>query len=206
MYVPRHFEQKEVAAQVEFMRRYAFATIVSQVDGRPFATHLPFIVEWEENGPVTLLAHFAKANPQTASLEGQTVLVIFNEPHAYISPSLYDKEQSVPTWNYVAVHAYGRATMITEENAARELLEKQIQAFEKEYFAQWANLSEAFKSAMIKGITAFRLDVTELQGKEKLSQNKTVQERERIGAQLLESADAMARKTGALMWESLQKP
>ena len=206
MYVPRHFEQKEAAAQVEFMRRYSFATIVSEVEGRPFASHLPFVIEWEENGPVTLLAHFAKANPQAASLEDQTVLVIFNEPHAYISPSLYDKEQSVPTWNYVAVHAYGQATLITEETAALELLEKQIQAFEKEYFAQWANLSKAFKSAMIKGITAFKIDVTELQGKEKLSQNKTVQERERIGAHLLESADAMARETGALMWESLQKP
>lgn len=205
MYVPRHFEQKDAAALVAFMRQYAFATLVSEVDGRPFATHLPFVVE-EENGMITLLAHFAKANPQGQSLESQTPLVIFTEPHAYVSPSLYDKEQSVPTWNYVAVHAYGRVTMLTEENAARELLEKQIQAFEKEYFTQWVHLSEAFKSAMIKGISAFRIDVTELQGKEKLSQNKTVQERERIGAHLLESADAMARETGALMWKSLQKP
>lgn len=186
---------------MEFMRRYSFATIVSQVDGRPFASHLPFVVEWEENGPVTLLAHFAKANPQAQSLKDHPVLVIFNEPHAYISPSLYEKEQSVPTWNYVAVHAYGQATLITEENAARELLEKQIQAFEKEYFTQWANLSEAFKSAMIKGISAFKIDVTELQGKEKLSQNKTAQERERIGAHLLESPDEAARRIGELMWK-----
>ena len=185
------------------MRQYAFATIVSEVDGKPCASHLPFVVEWKEDGTIQLLAHFAKANPQWQTLEGQTALVIFNEPHAYISPSLYDKELSVPTWNYIAVHAYGHATLITEEAAVRELLEKQIQSFEKEYFTQWMNLPEPFKAAMQKGITAFRIDVTELQGKEKLSQNKSAQERERIGKHLIENTDSTARETGLQMLNKL---
>jgi transcriptional regulator len=206
MYVPRHFEQKDTAALVAFMRQYSFATIVAQGENRPVASHLPFVVEWEENGPVTLLAHFAKANPQAQALEGQTALVIFNEPHAYVSPSLYDKEQSVPTWNYVAVHAYGQVSLVLEEAAARELLEKQIQAFETAYLEQWTNLPENYKSAMLKGIAAFRIDVTELLGKEKLSQNKTAQERARIAAHLTESPDGAARQIGERMQESLQKP
>jgi len=115
MYLPHHFTQTDTATLVAFMRQYAFATIVSEVDGKPCASHLPFVVEWKEDGTIQLLAHFAKANPQWQTLEGQTALVIFNEPHAYISPSLYDKELSVPTWNYIAVHAYGHDTLITEE-------------------------------------------------------------------------------------------
>ncbi len=203
MYLPHHFTQTDTATLVAFMRQYAFATIVSEVDGKPCASHLPFVVEWKEDGTIQLLAHFAKANPQWQTLEGQTALVIFNEPHAYISPSLYDKELSVPTWNYIAVHAYGHASLITEEAAVRELLEKQIQSFEKEYFTQWMNLPEPFKAAMQKGITAFRIDVTELQGKEKLSQNKSAQERERIGKHLIENTDSTARETGLQMLNKL---
>ncbi|MCA0237224.1 MAG: FMN-binding negative transcriptional regulator [Bacteroidetes bacterium] len=203
MYLPHHFTQTDTATLVAFMRQYAFATIVSEVDGKPCASHLPFVVEWKEDGTIQLLAHFAKANPQWQTLEGQTALVIFNEPHAYISPSLYDKELSVPTWNYIAVHAYGHATLITEEAAVRELLEKQIQSFEKEYFTQWMNLPEPFKAAMQKGLTAFRIDVTELQGKEKLSQNKSAQERERIGKHLIENTDSTARETGLQMLNKL---
>ncbi|MBL7783819.1 MAG: FMN-binding negative transcriptional regulator [Saprospiraceae bacterium] len=203
MYVPHHFTQTDTATLVSFMRNYAFATLVSDMDGKPCASHLPFVVEWMEDGTIQLLAHFAKANPQWQTLEGQTALVIFNEPHAYISPTLYDKELSVPTWNYIAVHAYGHIRLLTEEQAVRDLLEKQIQTFEKEYFTQWSNLPETYKSAMQKGIVAFRMDVTELIGKEKLSQNKTVQERERIGKHLLENMDSTARETGAQMLKTL---
>ncbi|HRI58716.1 MAG TPA: FMN-binding negative transcriptional regulator, partial [Saprospiraceae bacterium] len=117
MYTPSHFSFSEQGDIVDFMRRFNFATIMSQVEGLPFATHLPFVVEESSEGNLRLLAHFAKANPQWKSLEEQTALVIFSEPHAYISPSLYEKEQNVPTWNYVAVHAYGQATLITDEQA-----------------------------------------------------------------------------------------
>lgn len=206
MYTPAHFAQTDTATLVDFMRRYSFATIVSQVEGRPFATHIPFVMEWGAGSPVTLLGHFAKANPQGQSLVEQTALVIFNEPHAYVSPSLYEKELNVPTWNYVAVHAYGRPALITDEAAVLELLEKQIQTFEKEYLLQWSNLPETYKSAMVKGITAFRIEVTQLEGKEKLSQNKKGTEREKIAAHLSGSPDTTAREIGERMWESWQKP
>ena len=199
MYTPTHFAQTDTATLVAFMRRFSFATIVSQVAERPFATHLPFVVEHSEDGQVTLLAHFAKANPQWQNLEVQTALVIFSEPHAYISPSLYEKELNVPTWNYVAVHAYGQATLITDEAQTFELLEKQMQTFEKEYLIQWSGLPQEYKNAMVKGIVAFRLNVSQLEGKEKLSQNKKAGERERIIAHLAESPDGAARQMAELM-------
>ena len=199
MYTPTHFAQTDTATLVAFMRRFSFATIVSQVAERPFATHLPFVVEHSEDGQVTLLAHFAKANPQWQNLEVQTALVIFSEPHAYISPSLYEKELNVPTWNYVAVHAYGQATLITDEAQTFELLEKQMQTFEKEYLIQWSGLPQEYKNAMVKGIVAFQLNVSQLEGKEKLSQNKKAGERERIIAHLAESPDGAARQMAELM-------
>lgn len=186
------------------MRRFNFAAIVSQVDGLPFATHLPFVVE-EEAAQIRLLAHFAKANPQWKNLEAQTALVIFSEPHAYISPSLYEKEQNVPTWNYVAVHAYGTPRLILEEKSVFDLLEKQMQAFEGEYLEQWTRLSPDYKNAMVKGIVAFEIRVEKLEAKWKLSQNKKPQEQVNIMSHLLEREDSTAREIGEMMKDYYQK-
>lgn len=199
MYTPLHFRFSERSDIVAFMHRFNFAIIVSQVEGLPFATHLPFVVEESGTGQLRLLAHFAKANPQWKNLEEQTALVIFSEPHAYISPSLYEKEQNVPTWNYVAVHAYGKANLITESEPAFKLLEKQMQTFEGEYLAQWERLSQDYKNAMVKGIAAFEMSVEKLEAKSKLSQNKTAQERENIIMHLAQSGDTTAREIGEMM-------
>lgn len=204
MYIPSHFSFSEQGSVAAFMRRFNFAAIVSQVDGLPFATHLPFVVE-EEAAQIRLLAHFAKANPQWKNLEEQTALVIFSEPHAYISPSLYEKEQNVPTWNYVAVHAYGTPRLILEEKSVFDLLEKQMQAFEGEYLAQWTRLSPDYKNAMVKGIVAFEIRVEKLEAKWKLSQNKKPQEQVNIMSHLLEREDSTAREIGEMMKDYYQK-
>lgn len=199
MYIPSHFSLTERAGILAFMQRFNFAAIVSQVDGLPFATHLPFVVEETTDGDIWLLAHFAKANPQWKNLETQTALVIFNEPHAYISPSLYEKEQNVPTWNYMAVHVYGTAELITDEKAAFDLLEKQMQTFEAEYLAQWARLSADYKNALVKGIAAFRMKVDKVEAKHKLSQNKTARDRENVMAHLEHATEGAAKSIGEYM-------
>jgi len=181
------------------MQRYNFAAIVTQVEGQPFASHLPFVVEQDREGKVRLLAHFAKNNPQWQALETQQALVIFAEPHAYVSPGLYEKALNVPTWNYVAVHAYGQARLIQESSAVFELLEKQMHAFEEDYFAQWLKLPQDYKNAMAKGIVAFEIPVEKLEAKRKLSQNKTAGEQENIMQHLLKSEDEAARTIGAMM-------
>ena len=171
------------------MQKYSFGTIVSSQSGRPEATHLPFLVQRTETG-IVISSHFGKANPQTKSINNKEVLIIFSEPHAYISPRHYENEQSVPTWNYISVHAYGDCKLIEEETSKFELLERTILNFEKAYQEQWDGLSPDFKERMVKGIVAFEVKVTELQAKNKLSQNKTLAERQSIITELSASSNS----------------
>ncbi len=201
MYIP-HFnlitDKKEA---ISFMQRYSFATIVTSVNGLPEATHLPFLVK-EENDKLFLLSHFAKANPQSAQIIDNTSLVIFTEPHAYISPKHYEKEENVPTWNYIAIHAYGKAVIIEEEDKKAELLKHTIESYDTGYLQQWEKLSDHYKSKMMKGIVAFEIEVTDLQAKKKLSQNKSEIERENIINSLSKSTDSNEREIAAYMNKS----
>ena len=176
MYIPNHFNQPDRAAALDFMRKYSFATLVTAApDAAPTATHLPFTIEQREEA-IWLIAHMARQNPQWRQFSENEVLVIFQEPHAYISPQWYDKEQNVPTWNYVAVHAYGKPRLIEDESAVFNVLEKLILNSEAGYLEQWNRLPEGYKSGMVKGLVAFELEVTRLEAKEKLSQNRTPKE------------------------------
>lgn len=179
MYIPKHYVTKDKTEIVSFMKQYSFATIVTVKDNFQTATHLPFIVT-ENDDKIILTSHFAKANKQWKEITDNQVLIIFSEPHAYISPKHYDKELNVPTWNYISVHAYGQGRIITENEKAFEVLEKMIGNYEKEYKKQWDNLPADYKNKMINGIVAFEVVVTDLQAKKKLSQNKTEAERLRI--------------------------
>jgi transcriptional regulator len=179
MYIPSLNKFDDQQEAVSFMQRYSFATIVTVKDGVPTATHLPFIVTYTD-GSITLKSHFAKANPQASDIINNRALVIFTEPHAYISPKHYEKVESVPTWNYLAVHAYGNCTVIDGEANKVVLLKQTIESFEAEYLKQWDSLPDAFKQTMMKGIVAFEIVVDDLQAKKKLSQNRTAAERANI--------------------------
>ena len=183
---------------IAFMRRYSFATIVTMVNDKPFATHLPFLVK-EENEKLFLHSHFAKANPQTKEIFDKQSLVIFTEPHAYISPSNYETEKVVPTWNYIAVHAYGIASPLESMEQKAELLKHTINTYEASYFQQWESLPVDYKSRMMNGITAFEIEVTDLQAKKKLSQNRTDKEIENVIHSLEKSDDANAREIAEYM-------
>ena len=188
MYTPKHFQLTDHQEAINFMQKYSFAKIVTNIDGVPEATHLPFIVE-QRDDKLVLVSHFAKANPQSVAVFNETSLVIFTEPHAYISPSNYEKETNVPTWNYLAVHAYGKATLIDDKAEVAKLLEKMIGFYEADYLRQWALLPDDYKFKMMNGITAFEIVVDDLQGKKKLSQNRSEVERENIIKSLTGSAD-----------------
>lgn len=187
MYIPKHFEQKDRGRLLDFMREFNFALLVSVKDGKPLATHLPFVIETRGEA-IVLLAHLSRANEQWKDF-GDTVLVVFSQPHAYISPSLYEKHDNVPTWNYIAVHAYGKLRLVESPQEQFALLEKQMQAFDPAYLDQWQTVSADYKENLRKGIVAFEIDVTELQGKEKLSQNKSPKDREQVRQHLAESDD-----------------
>ncbi|RTQ49592.1 FMN-binding negative transcriptional regulator [Hymenobacter gummosus] len=194
MYIPAAFQFTDSAEVVAFMQRYSFATLVSHgPDGLPLASHLPFSVAADEAG-LRLTSHLARANPQWQSWAGQQVLVIFTEPHAYVSPTLYEKRESVPTWDYIAVHAYGRVRLLEGEAETARALEQLVATYEPAYQQQWEGLSEQYKTGMMRGLVAFEVAVTRLQGQQKLSQNKSAAERAAIAAHLAGSPDAAARE------------
>ena len=189
MYIPKHFLNTNDDQAISFMQKYSFGTIVTSDNGRPVASHLPFLVQKNENG-ILISSHFAKANPQAESINGQEVLIVFSEPHAYISPRHYEKEQSVPTWNYISVHAYGKCRLVEEETSKFDLLERTILNYEEAYQEQWNKLPSDFKEKMLKGIVAFEIKVTELQAKNKLSQNRSFSEQQSIISELSGSSDS----------------
>jgi transcriptional regulator len=194
MYVPANFQLTDHAEAVAFMQRYSFAALVSVDQGLPVASHLPFSVTHDGAGQLRLTAHLARANPQWQSWAGQEVLVIFTGPHAYISPTLYEKRESVPTWDYLAVHAYGRVRLLTGEAETAQALQQLIATYEPAYQAQWDSLPEKYKAGMLRGIVAFEVEVTRLQGQQKLSQNKSAAEQTAIAAHLASSPDPAARE------------
>ena len=178
MYIPKFFLEDDEEKILAFMREYNFAALVTAENDFPAATHLPFIIE-KRAEKIILSAHMAKANAHWKQL-GRQILVIFQEPHAYISPLLYGETPNVPTWNYVAVHAYGHAKIFDEtENLA--LLEKQIAVFDEKYFqTDWQEISVDYKKNLAKGVVAFEIEVADLQAKKKLNQNKTGQTAENV--------------------------
>lgn len=204
MYIPKLNLMTDIAEIAEFMQRFSFATIITAEDNYPVATHLPFVVTFK-NDTITLTSHFARANEQWKAIQDNQALVIFSEPHAYISPKHYEKELNVPTWNYIAVHAYGQATLVTEQNKVLSILENTIDYYEQSYRQQWSNLPEDYKVRMMKGIVAFEIVVTDIQAKKKLSQNKTVDEQTKIIQALSASRDSNERLTGEYMKMNLEK-
>jgi transcriptional regulator len=192
---------------VAFMRAHPFATLVSVVNGAPFATHLPLQIE--VNGEQIIVSgHVAKTNPQWQGFDNAESLAIFGGPHAYISPSLYEKVESVPTWNYIAIHAYGTPTTITYASApdkVRGMLEAMMQSYEPSYLAQWETLTEKFRTGMMQGIVAFEMIVTRLEGKYKLSQNRSLVDQSTVAEHLQEATDPAATAIGVAMQSRMRE-
>ena len=201
MYVPKINRQEDRGALLAYMRAYSFATLATSGPGGLTATHLPFVIE-EQEGRITLLAHMARANPQWRDFaEDSDALVIFMQPHAYVSPRLYDSRQNVPTWNYVAVHAYGRPVLIEERAQKIELQKKLIRQYDPGYLEQMAELPESYLDAKLVAIASFSLEATRIDARYKLSQDKNPAERERIARELEAGGDSVAAETARLMRE-----
>lgn len=206
MYIPSFNQVTDPAILHDLMQRFSFATLVTQHDGRPFATHLPFLVDpaWGEQG--RLLAHLAKANPQwTDFAPGVEALVIFQGPHAYISPSWYETQPSVPTWNYAVVHAYGTPRVIEDEEQIEEVLRRLVATHEDGFEEPWTveQVPADYLQKMKRGIVTFEMPILRLEGKLKLSQNRSVADRTRVVETLGQHAEDGAQGVQALMQTSL---
>jgi transcriptional regulator len=188
MYIPKFNQIADRATLLETMRAYPFAILF----GAETATHLPLLVKDEgEHG--LLEGHFAKANPHWQALAGRETLIVFPGPHTYISPSLYVEELSVPTWNYIAIHAYGTLDLIEDDAGKQRLVEELITVNEPAYLDRWRAFEPGYQRSMLKGIMGFRIAITRIEGKFKISQNRPEQDRVNVrNAQVAGSDDERA--------------
>lgn len=181
MYTPKFNQQTDRAILLEAMQRYSFAILFGGGDGAATATHLPLIVK--DHGEHGLIeGHFARANKHWQALAGHETLVVFPGPHSYVSPANYVEELSVPTWNYIAVHAYGTLTLIEDDAGKEALVEGLIAIHEPRYAEQWRGMPAGYKRTMLAGIMGFRIPIERIEGKFKLSQNRKDQERLNVRA------------------------
>lgn len=184
MYVPKHFEANDTAWQAWHMAENAFATLVSNDDrGLPFANHLPMTFHPEQGERGALRGHMARANPQWRHFEsGREILCVFAGPHAYVSPSWYANHPAVPTWNYSAVHVYGRP-VILDEDRTRSLVLALAALFDSGDPRTMA-LSRKQETGMIAAIVGFDVEITRIEGKAKLSQNRKREDQDGVIAAL----------------------
>jgi len=175
VYIPTQFAEIRVSELHACIRANPFAPLVIAGPAGIEATHLPFILDTECGEFGTLRAHLAKANPQAEALAaGSEALVVFSGPHAYISPRWYRPGNAVPTWNYLAVHAYGIPRVVSEAAEVRELLRAQVATFEAGAPEPWTmeNAPAAYADGLLSGIVAFEIPIARLEGKAKMSQNR----------------------------------
>src|SRR5215213_6013677 len=201
MYLPKSFQTEDLAELQAFMRAYNFASLVTQHESAPFASHLPFMLDAERGPYGTLLAHMARANPQWRDFAtGGEVLVMFQGPHAYISPSWYETHPSVPTWNYAVVHAYGAARVVEDHATLRPMLERLVDTHEAAFAQPWRmDLPHDYLDKMMRAIVGFEIEITRLEGKLKLSQNRSEHDQRRVMAMLRDSDDPLSVGVATLM-------
>jgi transcriptional regulator len=208
MYVPKHFDAPDQEWCHALIERERFALLASTAgDGAPFATHLPLLLDGHRGPRGTLVGHLARANPHARLLaEGAPTLAVFQGPHAYVSPGWYRVHPSVPTWNYVAVHAYGRPVVVEEPARVKALLDRLVKTYEDGRAEPWRfdALPTDYVDGMIRGIVAFELPIDRLEGKAKLSQNRGAEDRAGAIQGLEATADPLAAATAALMRQAME--
>lgn len=173
MYSPPYFKNDNIQEVRDFMDKNSFGILVSQASGKLWGTHIPLELDKNEYGKDVLVGHISRGNPQWENfIDNTQILAIFSGSHSYISSSWYDHE-NVPTWNYIAVHVYGRIKIIERErllNALKKLVDKYESNSVNPVSVN--NMSEKFLNKEIKGIVGFEIEIEEIQSAYKLSQNR----------------------------------
>ncbi|WP_227936007.1 FMN-binding negative transcriptional regulator [Alkalihalobacillus deserti] len=203
MYIPKHFQLNDEEMIYDFIERYSFATLFSQHNGEPYASHLPLTLNKDESA---LYGHFARPNEQWKDIESQQVLVVFQGPHCYISPSWYETTMAVPTWNYLSIHLYGKMEILEDQKVIFDSLNDMVNKYESPNSSY--NLKEfdsTFIEGMNKGIVAFKIKITKIEAKAKLSQNHTVERQQLVIKQLENSSEQNNLQIASLMKNNLKE-
>jgi transcriptional regulator len=197
MYIPEAFAETRRDRLTALIEQFSFGTLVSNHNGRPYANHLPFMVDAEAG---LLLAHMARANPQWRSLaDGQQALVIFQGPHAYVSPA-WHRSSGVPTWNYAVVHVYGMAKLIEEPDQLAALVQRLTAVHEAgQAEPRLVDFSEDRMKLLLSKIVGIEISIAEIQGKFKLSQNRPVEDCAEVIRQLRAGGSCCGASLAELM-------
>jgi len=205
MYIPKHFQVEDKQRLVDFMKQNSFGILFSQTEAGPYATHLPFFFNEHEGESGVLTGHMAKANPHWQG-NNEEVLVVLQGPHAYISPTWYEEPNTVPTWNYAAVHVYGELCLVDEPQGLLEILTQMSDFYESGQPNPWqVSADNTYIQNMLNAIVGFKIKITRIEGKWKLSQNHPAGRQERVISQLKTSTDAKAHAIAKLMEQNLSK-
>jgi len=202
MYIPKGFEVEDLPTLHDFMAQHSFATLFGMLEGSPFATHLPLLVDPGRGRHGTILGHIARANPHWRIFDGKSpALAIFAGPHAYVSPSWYRSPNVVPTWLYTTVHAHGTPKLIEDAETVRALLERMVRFYEDGFPRPWRLDSQgaSYLEGMQRAIVAFEMPIERIEGKFKLNQTKNEADRRGTIEGLEATDDPMAREVARLM-------
>ncbi len=192
MYIPKVFEIENKAELFAFIEQWSFGSLITTQKGELFVNQVPFVLDSSQN---KLYGHLAVKNPQLALLEkADDLAVIFNGVNAYISPSWYISQEMVPTWNFESVQVSGRARILDKDElftVLTKLTEKHESLFNKPWTMN--ELSESRLNSLMKMITGFEIDISHIQGKSKLSQNRSIEDREAVVSGLRLQKDTMSQ-------------
>jgi len=205
MYVPPAFKDDDVVSIRATIRSARLANLVTATAEGPIATPLPLFLDETEGTHGVLYGHLAKANPQWRLTPNGEALAIFMGPEAYVTPSWYATKQEtgkvVPTWNYIAVHAYGPVEFFQEPDRLLDVVTRLTNKHETSRARPWA-VSDApadFIAAQLRGIVGLRIPVTRFEGKRKMSQNRPEADRLGVATGLGASEKPQDREVAALI-------
>lgn len=206
MYIPPSFNVTDLDRLHDFIEQNSFGILITHENRASFASHLPFLLDRQTAPHGTLIGHIARANPQWKQGNRAEVLVVFSGPHAYISPTWYEADLVVPTWNYIAVHAYGRLTWIEEPAALRTIVESSVTTYERSQPQPWKlTAPDDFVDKLLLQIVGFHIEITRLEGKWKLNQNHPLERREKVLRVLRERSDENSQGIAAAMESTIQE-
>lgn len=201
MYIPAPFQLSEADAS-NVIKEYGFATLFSTAGGMPYATHLPLMMSKDNH---YLYGHFALPNPQWKEIEGQSVLAVFQGPHCYISPKWYETNQDVPTWNYVAVHVYGEAQLLDNEETVHSMSDLVLKYESPDSSYKLEDIDAKLLAGLNKGVKGFRIKISKIEGKAKLSQNQSAARQELVVQQLKQIPHTNEQLISGLMEENIKR-
>ncbi|MBU2864962.1 FMN-binding negative transcriptional regulator [Reinekea forsetii] len=185
MYTPNRLKINELSDKHDFIEEFGFGLIVS---GSLTGTHLPFVLHRNEGDQGVLYAHCAKANPHWKELDNAEVLIVFTGPHSYISPSWYAKAPGVPTWNYAAVHAYGVVALLNRDDTL-SAVEEVVHKYEPALLENRNIVTNEYRDKLLAAIVGFKIELTSIEGKIKLGQQRSKEDQQGVYKALSGSSD-----------------